>query len=393
VALIALIVLVTGLTGAVLGGLAWLEKRAGARALTDTAMAQVAGLTAEHAAQFFGDTEPAVRLGPLLVAQGTLDPADLAGLERYLLSMVRAHPALTWASYGDRNDRFVGAWRDQAGALFINRSFPRNGRIRLEEERVDGDGRRALVRVVEDHRYYPRERPYWAVAQGHRDVAWTHAYKFFDGAMGITCVAPLRDAGGSLRGVFTVDFSLHRLSQFLTSFRVTPRSRAYITTLEGDVLAGPIADGGRGPTGGDEARFVAAVVRRAANGQTLAANGAERTLGRTASFKVGDHEWRVVAVVPERDFTERIDAQARRAAILGGVGLLVATGAGIALAGWIARPLRTLGAQARRIRDGDLDVLIVPSSRDEIGTLAGTMADMVKGLRDRDFIRACSDAT
>ena len=54
---------------------------------------------------------------------------------------------------------------------------------------------------------------------------------------------------------------------------------------------------------------------------------------------------------------------------------------------WIAQPLRELGAQARRIREGNLDVAIVPRSRDEIGALARTMAEMVQGLRDRDFIR------
>lgn len=55
--------LVTGTTGAIIGSIAWYEKRAGARALTDAAMTQVAKLTAEHAERFFRDAEPAVALG------------------------------------------------------------------------------------------------------------------------------------------------------------------------------------------------------------------------------------------------------------------------------------------------------------------------------------------
>jgi hypothetical protein len=110
VALVLLVVLVTGVTGAVLGGLAWREKRASARAFTDLAMEQAANLTSDHVLRLFGDVAPAARQGPLLVAHGLLDPGDPAALERYVIAVLRAHPELAWASYGDRDDRFVGAW-------------------------------------------------------------------------------------------------------------------------------------------------------------------------------------------------------------------------------------------------------------------------------------------
>src|SRR5262245_64779012 len=87
-ALIALVMLVTGVTGAVIGSLAWYEKRSGARALTDAAMTQVARLMVEHAERFFRDAEPAVRLGPELVAKQMLDPGDLGALERYVISVL-----------------------------------------------------------------------------------------------------------------------------------------------------------------------------------------------------------------------------------------------------------------------------------------------------------------
>src|SRR5262245_24755891 len=99
VALVVLVVLVTGVTGAVLGGLAWREKHAAARAFTDLAMEQAAQLTADHVLRLFGDLEPAVRQGPLLVAQGLLDPQDPSALERYVIAVLRAYPELAWASY------------------------------------------------------------------------------------------------------------------------------------------------------------------------------------------------------------------------------------------------------------------------------------------------------
>jgi class 3 adenylate cyclase len=92
-------------------------------------------------------------------------------------------------------------------------------------------------------------------------------------------------------------------------------------------------------------------------------------------------------VVPESDYTREIDAEARLALVLGIVAVGVAILAGIAVARWIARPLRELAQLARRIRHGQLDVMVAPRSRDEIGVLTRAMADMAQALRDRDFIR------
>ncbi len=386
VALVVLVVLVTGVTGGVLGGLAWREKRAGARAFTDLAMDQAANLTADHVLRLFSDVEPAVRQAPLLVAQGLLDPADATALERYVITILLSHPELAWASYGDRDDRFVGAWRDRSGAVFVNRSFPRGGRIRLEEDRLHPDGRRERVRVSDDHDYRPSQRPFYRVAEAAGDVAWTEPYRFFEGVMGITCAAPLLE-GGKVRGVFTVDLSLARLSRFVDDLRLTPRGRVFVTTPTGEILAAPRPER---PGPADDPRLVADVVRRLEEPGELPPafdRGGERLLASGLRILAGRREWRVAVIVPERDFTEQVDAQARRTAALGGVALLLAGGAGIALSRWIGRPLRTLSAQAARIRDGDLDVRIVPDSRDEIGALARTLADMVQGLRDRDFIR------
>ncbi len=53
----------------------------------------------------------------------------------------------------------------------------------------------------------------------------------------------------------------------------------------------------------------------------------------------------------------------------------------------LSRPIVALTRSAERIRSGDLEVDVRPGSRDELGLLAETMAEMVQGLRDRDFIK------
>jgi len=123
-ALVGLAIGLTVLTGAMLGALAWQEKRAFSREIVDGAMARTGRLAAAQVERFLRDAESAVRLGPEMVAQGLLDPSSDGALERFTLATLRAHPHLAWVSYGGRDDHFVGAWRDAAEDVYVNRSWP-----------------------------------------------------------------------------------------------------------------------------------------------------------------------------------------------------------------------------------------------------------------------------
>jgi adenylate cyclase len=389
-ALVGLVVLLTGLTGAVIGGLAWRDQRARSRALLDAAMAQAARLTAAHASRVFEEAEASVRLGPLLAEQGQLNTGDLVAVERYVLSVLRAHPHVSWVSYGDRQDRFVGAWRDARSHVYVNRSFPVGDRIHLEEDRILPAGGREEVRRSTDHKYRPTERPYFRAAEARGAVVWTEPYEFYaGGGLGITCAAPLLDPAGRVRGVFTVDFSLDRLAGTLEALEVSPRGRVFIATGQGSVLIGRRGSGASRAEVID-AELAAATMRRVPLDQEATfdfEHHGERYLARAVPLSAGDLRWLVEVVVPERDYTEQIDAEGRMAVVLGLLALGVALVGGIAVASWIAQPLRELAQVARRIRHGQLDVTAVVRSRDEIGVLARAMNDMAGALRDRDFVR------
>jgi hypothetical protein len=347
-------VLLTALTGAVIGGLAWKEQRTRSRALLDTAMAQAARLTAAHAARIFDDAESTVRVGVQLVAQGQIDPRDPGALERFTLAMLRAHEHVSWVTYGDRDDRFVGAWRDERGNVFVNHSFPVGGRIRLEEDRLLPDGRREEVRRSDEHKYRPSERPHFRAASARRGVAWTTPSEFYaGGGLGITCAAPVLDATG-VRGVFSVDFSLDRLSGILQDLDVTPRGRVFVATGEGAVLIGRRGSGASRAEVID-AELAGALARRSPGepeGMFELDHHDERYLARAVPLAVGDLKWFVEVLVPERDYTEQIDAEARLALLLGALALGLALVGGIVVAGWIARPLGELAQLAQRIRRG-----------------------------------------
>ena len=354
-------------------------------------MAQTARLAAAHTQQFLREAESTARLGPQLVAQGQLDPRSDADVERFVLASLQSNPRLTWVSFSDRDDRFIGAWRDGDMEVYVNHSYPVGTRIRLREHWVVSGAPRVLVRSSEDHGYRPSQRPFFKAAEARRGLAWTEPYDFYgsDG-LGITCAMPVLDASGRVGQVFTVDFSLERIAAALDALQPSARSRVFLATRDGTLLVGSRAANGSALQTADDAAFVHAIAPRIALDRESASefdHAGERYLARAVPIAIGEKQWVVQVVVPERDWTEHADAQARQILLLAVIAIGVALAGGIAVARWIARPLGQLAEQARRIRRGDLDVSLVPQSRDEIGVLTRAMNDMARALRDRNFVR------
>jgi len=390
---VVLVLLVTGftaLTGAAIGGLAWWENRATSRTLLETVMAQTARLAADQAEEFLRSAESAVQLGPNLVAVGELDLANEVQVERFVLATLRAYPGLTWVSYGGADDRFVGAWRDAGGTLHINRSFPVGDKIHMVEHAIAADGTRTLVRGSDDHGYRPSERPYFTLASARRGLVWTEPYPFFSaGNLGITCAMPVLDAEGRPRGVFTVDFSLRQLGEFVERLDVSARGHVFIADRDGEPIVVPRAAGDPASLARPRSQVMQRVVRDLTRGRGPFefTHRDEAYLGHVARLQLGELGWLVQVIVPVADYTKGIDASARRALLLGGIALVLAVGGGVATARWIARPLGPLVEAARRIRRGSLDLPPLPATRDEIGVLGRAMTDMGQALRDREFVR------
>jgi class 3 adenylate cyclase len=380
----------TAVTGAAIGVLAWRENRATSRALLETVMVQTARLASDHADEFLRSAEYAVQLGPNLVASGQLDPMDERQIERFVLATLRAYPGLTWVSYGSVDDRFVGAWRDAGGTVHVNRSYPRRGKIYMEEHAVGADASRTLVRTSDDHGYRPSQRPYFKAAAESRGRVWTDPYPFYEaGNLGITCAMPVIDADDQLLGVFTVDFSLRQLAEFVERVVVSPRGHVFIADRHGEPIVTPRAAGAAALLARPRSEMVRDVIANLADraGPFEFDHRGEAYLGHLARLQVGDLRWLVEVIVPVADYTTDIDASARRTAALGVVALVMAVGGGVAMARWTARPLRDLAEAARRIRRGNLDVPPLPTTRDEIGVLGRAMTEMAQALRDREFVR------
>jgi HAMP domain-containing protein len=91
----------------------------------------------------------------------------------------------------------------------------------------------------------------------------------------------------------------------------------------------------------------------------------------------------------------KVGVDAANLQLLSGENLLLAVVSfvlGVALAGFVTRrlvrPIRTLTGSAQLVAGGNLDVEVTVSSTDEVGRLAGAFNEMVKGLKDREKVKA-----
>ncbi|MDQ3370703.1 MAG: cache domain-containing protein, partial [Myxococcota bacterium] len=250
---LSLAVVVAALIAATGGWIAWWNYRSGLaniRTLASGLFDQVARQTAGSTEAFLDRAPPAAAALAGIVA---IDEGGPDALALRCLAVLRANEGFAWVSYSDRDGRFTGALRTKTG-FRINRSSIVDGATVRREHEVAADGTLVPIRPVAATAYDPRTRPFYALAAAAPQGVWTPPYVFAGQLVpGITYALPHRAAGpgGELRGVFTIDFDLARLSDLARELRFSPGGR--VVVLSGDiVLAHPTAPIVRPARGGGE---------------------------------------------------------------------------------------------------------------------------------------------
>ena len=260
------------------------------------------------------------------------DPELLAP---HLVARFRYQKKLSWLSYGDAEGRFTGAWRHPSGRIVIQRSWLDEQGGHVREEFVGGDNER--LRWSDDWKYDPRTRPFYLLASASSKPVWTRPYEWFgDDGLGITSALALRKPGSNeVRGVFTADYHLGTLADFLAKLKLGTQGRAYLMNRDGELLASPL----RGEVTRDELLRAAMNQSSAALPEGLA--GMPIDDPRSFSFRHGGKVYVAameafepaeglpvvtVVVVPEEDITGPIKAAAIGTARAAGIAVLSAIG-------------------------------------------------------------------
>ena len=404
---VALLVTLTG------GWISWWNYRSGRANATMTAgelFDQVAHVTAEEASAYLSTAPPAAAT---LRGLGALDAADLDSdaLARRFSAVLAANPSFTWVSYSDAAGAFTGAYHPTAATTRINQSHIAAGKTILDEHEVAADGTWTPAKHDEDTKYDPRTRPFYTLAAAGLHPAWAPPYVFVmptkaDGSPGahvpgITYADPLVAADRTVRGVFTIDFDLQRLSALVAQLHVSPHGRAVIVAADDTVIAHPTEElVGAGSDGLAKAAQLADPALRAlvAGGTTRDVFDVDGTpwLARDEVVELPNGPvWRVLVYAPESDFTGALVARVVSSLTVSLVGLVLAVLLAWLLARRVSGPLTVLASEMGKVGEFRLgEAAPPPSMFREIQTMNDALARMKGGLRSfaryvpRDLVRA-----
>jgi phosphoserine phosphatase RsbU/P len=401
------------LTGMVITWLAQRSSRATAQTLAGSLFKEVSAHTVTHTRAFVFRAAPLAESLRQLADQGlTLDDSDR--LAKQLLALFNATDGLSWISYGDEAGTFTGVYRTPEGGMRVNQSRIVDGHTRMAEHDVLPDGHWKLFRRDENSGYDPRVRPFYLKAKEKGGLVWLPPYVFYDqGVPGITCAAPVKDATGAMRGVFTVDFDLNALSEFVATLSVSENSRLFLFTADRVLLAHPdlktiAVTGARG-----NGKLLTLVDARdplvdAFNAQLRPEHlrQTERKafhtlqfehdktdyLASVTTFPVGeDQMWAVGAVAPEIDFLSGVWRSQRMALLAAAIALLVAVLLAVALARRVSGPVSSLIGFMKRVGAGDLEGRADFGGSREFRQLSSALNNMIEDLRDRLRLRHSLD--
>ena len=209
------------------------------QALWDDIAERTAWATAQQVRSLLDPALPMLHECSSLADADLLPVDDQDALAAHLVARFRYQTKLSWLSYGDAQGRFTGVWRHPSGRIVIQRSWLDDAGGYVREAFADGD--HARLRWNDEWTYDPRTRPFYQLASESRQPVWTKPYEWFGNeGLGITAAIALRDSStDQVRGVFTADYHLVSLADFLTKTRLGKQGRAYLLDGQGNLLAAP----------------------------------------------------------------------------------------------------------------------------------------------------------
>ncbi len=265
-------------------------------------------------------------------------------------------------------------------------------------------GDRTTLQRAGTKKYDARVRPWYKAAKLKGDATWSEIYLDFDTQLPtITASLPVYDRSGrTIMGVCATDFILPaEMSVFLQSLQVGQSGETFIMDREGVLVATSTPEKLTEGTGAN-VRYLPAressnpLIRGTANylsdrfgnlnrlnqSQQLEFDLDGRQLVQVLPFNDGRGiDWLIVVVVPESDFTGRIQANTHVTTALYLLSLALAVGVGILTARWVARPLIRLNEAAKQIAQGQWHKTVEINRTDEVGELAQSFNQMASQLQ------------
>ncbi len=386
----ALLVLVLGslsLTVGIIGAVAFFTSNRAVDDLRERQYDLTSRLMAREVTRLLTIAPKLLQSQVALTQREVLDPEDLNALGLHFAETLRYEPDLSWLSYGSAiTGGFVGAWRNLDGEIVVNRSEPGINDGRPTEFILRADGNQQPIDNKLPPGYDPRDKAWFKSASDSVHPVWSEIYSFNEGVPGLTLSLANRSlTTGDLRGVFTADYTLKAVGNFLNTLAVGSERVLMLMTPDGQIM------GSASSLSGDEI-FNATLA-------ALPVSHSEIQLDSPIGFAFDYEDHNMIGVVrrleplpgffcvavfaaDEREFFGAARTNAKTTLVLGLCALLGSAGISFLLAGRLARPLAQISEDLQKIARFDLQKVVQsPSLVHEIAIVGESVERMKAGLR------------
>lgn len=305
-------------------------------------------------------------------------------------------------SFANPKGEFIGVERLDNGQLLINEVSEKHSIGKLYVYPTDNQGNRRYLQEVKN--YDPRVEAWYTdpVKIGKR--VWSQIYQWEDKPeiLSISSSYPVYNKNHKFVGVISVDLLLSQIGKFLAKLKVKESGKTFILERSGLIVASSTSEPPYTIVNGKGKRLSALdsqnpLIKLTTQSLIERFGSLKFVVGKQQLSFTADGmryfvqikswkdelglDWLIVAVIPEGEFMEQINANTRITILLCMVAFLVATRIGILTARWIIKPILQLNRSAKKIAQGEWEETPDIQRSDEMGELAKSFETMAKQLQ------------
>ena len=422
--LILIVPFVLQIVGAV-GLVGYLSYRSGQEAVEDMAkslMSEIGDRIEQNLNSYLNAPEQVAQTNASLIRQGILDYQNLPALQTHFAQQLQIFPSVSMVKISNEKKDYISVSRDLSSDQLIVRIVNASESNNYYRYRAHITGQiHELVDILTDYNPHndPPGKPWYGEAREAKIGTWGIFVNLSQGKnrplLSATYHLPFQDAQGQFQGVLGSNLYLPLFGDFLQGLKIGNTGQAFLIDQQGQMIANSV----------NEVPFIATAKSELsqnvnASSRRLKATASTNKLIRLTSQYLTDHfklqdiqkiqrfnlsvdryryfvqifpvskqnlNWLTVIVIPESDFMEHIEENARLTIVLCGLTLIVATIIGILTARWITKPILRLSQASQALALGEWqnsdqkNDLIETKNITEISTLANSFNSMAHQLQ------------
>jgi signal transduction histidine kinase/CheY-like chemotaxis protein len=422
--LLLIVPFVLQIVGAV-GTVGYLSYRSGQEAVEDIAaslMSEIGDRIDQNLHTYLKAPEQLTQTNASLIRQGILDYQNLPALQTHFAQQLQIFPSVSGAAISNEEKDFLEVSRGASDQLIV-RILDASKSKNFYHYRADITGQTNELRQVRTdynpHNDPPGGKPWYGAAREAKMGNWKIVVNLARGKdrplLGAAYYLPFEDAQGQFQGIFAAGLYLTQFGDFLQGLKIGNTGQAFLIDKQGTMIANSI----------NEVPFITTAKSELsqnvnASSRRLKATASKNQIIRSTSQYLTDNfkleniksiqklnlsvdgekyfvrvfpvsqqnlNFLTLIVIPESDFMEHIQENARLTIIFCVLTLIVATIIGILTARWITIPILQLSRSSQALALGEWqnsgleNDLLETKNITEISTLSNSFNLMAQQLK------------